>query len=51
MSMWPGGFQVQARVLQVEPDRQRLSLQLIGEPWKNEESKGAAWLETPGDYA
>ena len=45
------GMKVQARVLQVEPDRQRLSLQLIGEPWKNEESKGAAWLETPGDYA
>jgi small subunit ribosomal protein S1 len=44
------GMVVQVRVLQVEPDKQRLSLQLIGEPWK-EMAEGPATLETPGDHA
>lgn len=45
------GMKVQVRVLQVEPERQRLSLQLIGEPWK--EQATGAWLETPesGEHA
>jgi small subunit ribosomal protein S1 len=45
------GMKVNVRVLQVEPDRQRLSLQLIGEPWKEQAS--GAWLETPnaGEHA
>ncbi|MCL4256960.1 MAG: S1 RNA-binding domain-containing protein [Anaerolineales bacterium] len=44
------GMQVQVKVLQVEPDRQRLSLQLLGEPWKDQ-AEGPAWLETPGEHA
>ncbi len=46
------GMQVQVKVLQVEPERQRLSLQLLGEPWKDN-AEGPAWLETPdrGDSA
>jgi small subunit ribosomal protein S1 len=42
------GMKVQVKVLQVEPDRQRLSLQLIGEPWKEQAADGPGWLETPG---
>jgi len=46
------GMKVKVRVLQVEPDRQRLSLQLLGEPWKSEEAQqGPSWLDTPGDNA
>lgn len=45
------GMQVQVKVLQVEPERQRLSLQLLGEPWKEQPSEGPAWLETPGEHA
>ncbi|MCW5873932.1 MAG: 30S ribosomal protein S1 [Anaerolineales bacterium] len=41
------GMQVQVKVLQVESERQRLSLQLLGEPWKDNDG-GPAWLETPG---
>ncbi|MEX1071912.1 MAG: S1 RNA-binding domain-containing protein [Anaerolineales bacterium] len=44
-----GGMKVQVRVLQVEPERQRLSLQLIGQPWKDQESQGPAWLDSPGE--
>jgi len=44
------GMKVKVRVLQVEPDRQRLSLQLLGEPWNSEE-QGPTWLDTPGDHA
>lgn len=42
------GMKVQVKVLQVEPDRQRLSLQLLGEPWKEQAADGPAWLESPG---
>lgn len=45
------GMKVQVKVLQVEPERQRLSLQLLGEPWKEQAAQGPAWLETPGDHA
>jgi len=45
------GMQVQVKVLQVEPERQRLSLQLLGQPWKEQPSEGPAWLETPGEHA
>jgi small subunit ribosomal protein S1 len=45
------GMQVQVKVLQVEPERQRLSLQLLGEPWKDQAADGPAWLETPGEHA
>lgn len=41
------GMRVTVSVLQVEPERQRLSLQLIGQPWK-EENAGPDWLDTPG---
>jgi small subunit ribosomal protein S1 len=44
------GMKVQVRVLQVDPEKQRLSLQLIGEPWK-QMAEGPAALETPGDHA
>ena len=39
------GMRVQVSVLQVEPERQRLSLQLLNEPWKEEDPQ---WLDTPG---
>lgn len=42
-----GGMKVLVRVLQVEADRQRLSLQLIGEPWRDQESQGPSWLDSP----
>src|SRR3990170_2128449 len=45
------GMKVKVRVLQVEGGRQRLSLQLLGEPWKEQESAGPSWLDTPGDHA
>jgi small subunit ribosomal protein S1 len=45
------GMQVKVKVLQVEPERQRLSLQLLGEPWKDQAAEGPAWLDTPGDHA
>lgn len=45
------GMKVQVRVLQVEPERQRLSLQLIGEPWKDQAADGPVWLDTPGEHA
>ncbi len=45
------GMKVKVRVLQVEGERQRLSLQLLGEPWKEKDSEGPSWLDTPGDHA
>lgn len=45
------GMKVKVRVLQVEGDRQRLSLQLLGEPWKEHEASGPSWLDSPGDHA
>ena len=45
------GMQVKVRVLQVEGDKQRLSLQLLGEPWKEKDSEGPSWLDSPGDHA
>lgn len=45
------GMKVKVKVLQVEPERQRLSLQLLGEPWKDQASAGPAWLDTPGEHA
>lgn len=45
------GMRVRVRVLQVEPERQRLSLQLLDEPWKDNEESGPEWLNTPEDYA
>lgn len=45
------GMKVKVRVLQVESDRQRLSLQLLGEPWKEKDAEGPSWLDTPGDHA
>lgn len=38
-----GGIQVQVKVLQIEVDRQRLSLQLLDEPWREEEAP--SWLD------
>lgn len=46
-----GGMHVQVRVLQVEADRQRLSLQLLNEPWKDEDATGPDWLDTQGENA
>jgi small subunit ribosomal protein S1 len=45
------GMKVKVRVLQVEGDRQRLSLQLLGEPWKEKDAEGPSWLDSPGDHA
>lgn len=45
------GMKVKVKVLQVEPDRQRLSLQLLGEPWKEQAAEGPGWLDTPGEHA
>lgn len=45
------GMKVKVRVLQVESERQRLSLQLLGEPWKEQAAEGPSWLDTPGDHA
>ncbi len=45
------GMKVKVKVLQVEPERQRLSLQLLGEPWKEQAAEGPAWLDTPGEHA
>lgn len=42
------GMLVKVSVLQVEPERQRLSLQLLNQPWKDEQSSGPDWLDTPG---
>jgi small subunit ribosomal protein S1 len=42
------GMKVKVSVLQVEPERQRLSLQLLNQPWEDEESAGPDWLDTPG---
>ncbi|HEX9596936.1 MAG TPA: S1 RNA-binding domain-containing protein, partial [Anaerolineales bacterium] len=44
------GMKVQVSVLQVEPERQRLSLQLLSQPWKDEDSQGPNWLDTPGEH-
>lgn len=44
-----GGMKVQVAVLQVEPERQRLSLKLLNQPWKDADSKGPEWLDTPGN--
>lgn len=38
-----GGMLVQVKVLQIEMDRQRLSLQLLDEPWKEEAAPN--WLD------
>ena len=38
-----GGMQVQVKVLQIEVERQRLSLQLLDEPWAEE--KAPSWLD------
>lgn len=45
------GMKVKVKVLQVEPDRQRLSLQLLGEPWKEQATEGPGWLDSPGEHA
>lgn len=45
------GMRVQVRVLQVETDRQRLSLQLLDKPWEDENDSGPDWLDTPGEHA
>jgi small subunit ribosomal protein S1 len=45
------GMKIQVKVLQVEPERQRLSLQLLGEPWKEAESQGPSWLDSPAEHA
>ncbi len=44
------GMKVQVSVLQVEPERQRLSLQLLSQPWKDKDSQGPKWLDTPGEH-
>jgi small subunit ribosomal protein S1 len=44
------GMQLKARVLQVEPDRQRLSLELLEQPWKDEDSSAPEWLEPSEGY-
>lgn len=44
------GMKVQVSVLQVEPERQRLSLQLLSQPWKDKDSQGPNWLDTPGEH-
>lgn len=41
------GMKVKVSVLQVEPDRQRLSLQLLNQPWKEQDAAGPSWLDTP----
>jgi small subunit ribosomal protein S1 len=45
------GMKVKVRVIQVESDKQRLSLQLLGEPWKERDSEGPSWLDSPGEHA
>jgi small subunit ribosomal protein S1 len=42
------GMTVKVSVLQVEPDRQRLSLLLLNQPWKEEQATDPNWLDTPG---
>lgn len=44
------GMKVQVRVIQVEPERQRLSLQLLGEPWNEENAPEPQLLDPPEDY-
>lgn len=44
------GIRVQVSVLQVEPERQRLSLQLLSHPWKEADNQGPNWLDTPGEH-
>ncbi|HKY79360.1 MAG TPA: S1 RNA-binding domain-containing protein [Anaerolineales bacterium] len=44
------GIKVQVAVLQVEPERQRLSLQLLTHPWKDQDNQGPNWLDTPGEH-
>ncbi|HLE74210.1 MAG TPA: S1 RNA-binding domain-containing protein [Anaerolineales bacterium] len=44
------GIKVQVSVLQVEPQRQRLSLQLLSQPWKDKDNQGPNWLDTPGEH-
>ncbi|MEX2144354.1 MAG: S1 RNA-binding domain-containing protein [Anaerolineales bacterium] len=44
------GIKVQVSILQVEPERQRLSLQLLSHPWKEADSQGPNWLDTPGEH-
>lgn len=39
------GMKVKVAVLQVEPERQRLSLQLLNQPWKEQGNQGPAILE------
>jgi small subunit ribosomal protein S1 len=45
------GMKVKVRVLQVEGDKQRLSLQLLGEPWKEKDPEAPSWLDSPEDHA
>lgn len=44
-----GGMKVQVKVLQIEKNRQRLSLQLMEEPWKDEDHEAPAWLDPSED--
>lgn len=43
------GMKIRVSVLQVEPERQRLSLQLIGQPWKDT-GTDPQWLDTPSRF-
>ena len=44
------GIKVKVSVLQVEPERQRLSLLLLSQPWKEKDNQGPNWLDTPGEH-
>lgn len=44
------GMRLNVRVLQVEADRQRLSLELLEQPWKEEDHSAPEWLEPPDSY-
>lgn len=44
------GQQVQVKVLHIEVGRQRLSLQLLEEPWNEEDHEAPAWLDPSEDH-
>jgi small subunit ribosomal protein S1 len=44
------GMRLKARVLLVEAERQRLSLELLEQPWKDADSSAPEWLEPPDVY-
>jgi small subunit ribosomal protein S1 len=44
------GMQVRVKVLQVEAERQRLSLELLDEPWNDESTPEPTLLDPPEDY-